>query len=137
MKYFWMLVLAGVAFGQEQKKTTRVFLTDQQSWLDSSNLVAPAQTYAPTRTEQIHNLTKYCPAMTITGDVSKADFVLVWTSLSYQQTRWGGHEHEWAIYNQQKDVLKTGAEYHMKNAAKDICKFFTAEPRPSPAAATH
>jgi hypothetical protein len=102
-----------------------VFLTDQQSWADASNLVAPALTYAPSRTEQIHNIAKYCPAVTITAEASSADFVLVWTSISYQQTRWGGHEHEWAIYNQKKDVIGTGAEYHMKNAAKDICKLLT------------
>lgn len=117
------LALTICAFAQQPTK--RVFLTDQQSWMDGSNLVAPAATAAPSRTEQIHNLAKYCPAVTVTADNSKADYILVWTSTSYQQTRWGGHEHEWAIYNQKKDVVGTGAEYHMKNAAKDICKLLT------------
>lgn len=115
-----VLMLLGCAAAQDAK-TIRVFLTDQQSWVDASNLVKAGQTAAPSRTEQINNLAKFCPAVTVTADESKADFVIVWTSTSYEQTRWGGHEHEWAVYRQ-KDVVGTGAEYHMKNAAKDICK---------------
>jgi len=125
MKYLAVLLLLTAAMNAQDAKSIRVFLTDQQSWADSANLVVPAQTYAPSRSEQVHNLAKYCPTVTITADPSKADFVLTWTSTSYQQTRWGGHEHEWAIYNQQKDAIGTGAEYHMKNAAKDICKVLT------------
>lgn len=121
-----LLVSISAAAGD---KSVRVFLTDQRSWADATNLVAPAQTYSPSRTEQIHNLAKYCPSITVTEDRSSADFVLMWTSTSYEQTRWGGHEHEWAVYNRQKDVIGTGAEYHMKNAAKDICKALTT---PSP-----
>lgn len=126
MKNLWVvLLISGLAVAADGKPAVRVFLTDRQSWADVSNLVAPAQTLAPSRTEQIHNIAKYCPAVTITAEAAKADFVLVWTSISYQQTRWGGHEHEWAVYNQQKDVIGTGAEYHMKNAAKDICRVLT------------
>jgi len=123
-----VVLLAGFALASD--KTVRVFLTDQQSWVDAQNLVAPSQTYAPSRTEQIHNLAKYCPAATVTAEQSKADLVVVWTSISYQQTRWGGHEHEWAVYDQRKDVIGTGADYHMKNAAKDICKVITAKKQP-------
>lgn len=124
MRVLGVVLLLAVAASAQGKP--RVFLTDQQSWIDSPNLVKPAQAEAPSHTEQVNNLAKYCPAVTITADASKADFILVWRSTSYEQTRWGGHEHEWTVYNPQKDVIGTGAEYHMKNAAKDICKALTS-----------
>lgn len=124
MKYLAiLLLLVTLSFAREKP---RVFLSNQQSWIEASNLVAPAATYAPDRTEQIGNLAHYCPGAVITEDRAKADLFLVWESKSYQQTRWGGHEHEWALYNADKEVIATGAEYHMKNAAKDICKAVTA-----------
>jgi predicted Zn-dependent protease len=125
MKYLMAVLLMSALTMAADGKHVRVFLTDQQTWAEASNLVAPAQTFAASRTEQIHNIAKYCPAVTVTGEASSADFVLVWTTTPYAQTRWGGHEHEWAVYNQKKDVIGTGAEYHMKNAAKDICKALT------------
>jgi hypothetical protein len=82
------LLLSGLAAAQTPK-TVRVFLTDQQSWADASNLVLPAHSYAPSRTEQVHNLAKYCPAVTITAEPTKADFILNWTSISYEQNTMG------------------------------------------------
>ena len=114
----FVLIYASVATAQ----TLRVYVAEQESWMGSPNLVTAAATNAPSRTEQIHNLSKYCSTVTITEDQSKADLIVVWESKSYQQTRWGGHEHEWTIYNPKKDLVASGADYHMKNAAKDICK---------------
>jgi hypothetical protein len=121
-RVFAALIFLSAIAGAEQP---RVYVTEQAPWLEASNLVAPAVTYAPTRTEQISNLSHYCPAMAITEDQARATFILVWESKSYQQTRWGGHEHEWNLYSPQKDLLASGATYHMKSAAKDICKALT------------
>lgn len=126
MKRWAILLLLTSAMIGQSAKAVRVFLTDQQSWADSSNLVAAGSTAAPSRTEQIHTLAKYCPAVTVTAEPSKAAFIITWTSTSYAATRWGGHEHEWVVYNSQKDLVGTGSDYHMKNAAKDICKVLTA-----------
>jgi hypothetical protein len=117
-----LILVSAIAAAAQQP---RVYITEQAPWLEASNLVTPAATYAPTRTEQIRNLAQYCPTVTITEDQAKADLILVWESKSYQQTRWGGHEHEWTLYNPQKDLLASGATYHMKSAAKDICKALT------------
>jgi len=124
MKTALATILIGLALcaSSVAQEPVRVFLTDSQSW---------ASTYAPSRIEQVQNLSKYCPAVTVTADIEKADFVIVWVSISYEQTRWGGHEHEWAIFDPQKDVLGTGAEYHMKNAAKDICKKLESIKKPT------
>jgi hypothetical protein len=121
MKLFLgMLLLVGVALAGE-KQTTRVYLTDHESWQQSSTLVATTYTGA-TKTEQVKTLSKACPAITITGDPAKADLFLSWDSKTWQQTSWGGHENEFTLYNAEKDLLGTGAAHHMKNAAKDICK---------------
>jgi hypothetical protein len=124
MKWFLILLVSAPLLAQ-QAKETRVYVAEQAPWLDASNLVTPSATNAPSRTEQIRNLAQYCPSVIITEDQAKADLILVWESKSYQQTRWGGHEHEWTLYNPQKDLLASGATYHMKNAAKDVCKAIT------------
>lgn len=112
----------------EEKKPVRVYLTDHESWQQTSSLVQTSYSGA-TKTEQVKTLTKACPAITITGDPAKADFFLSWDSKTWQQTSWGGHENEFTLYNAEKDVLGTGSAHHMKNAAKDICKLITS---PSP-----
>lgn len=120
MKAFLVATICLSAMARAEQP--RVYVAEQAPWIEASNLVAPAATNAPSRTEQIRNLSHYCPAVMITEDQAKANLILVWESKSYQQTRWGGHEHEWALYNPQKDLLSSGATYHMKNAAKDVCK---------------
>lgn len=122
------LLLCGTALAQAKP---RVYLTDHESWQQSSTLVAGTYTGA-TKTEQVKTLTQNCPAIAITGDPAKADFFLSWDSKTWQQTSWGGHENEFTLYNAQKDVLGTGSSHHMKNAARDICKLLTAQPSSQP-----
>src|SRR5450755_3273452 len=118
MRYLLTLSLL-VGFAGAADKSVRVFLTDHESWQHASTLVAGTYTGA-THTEQIKTLQKGCPAVTITGDPAAADFTLAWDSKTWQQTSWGGHENEFTVYNQAKDVVGAGASHHMKNAAKDI-----------------
>src|SRR5260370_32308006 len=119
----WLILLmAGFAFAGDT--TIRVYLTDHESWQQSSTLVAGSYTGA-THAEQVKTLAKGCPAVTITADPAAADFTLAWDSKTWQQTSWSGHENEFTIYTRAKDVIGSGAAHHMKNAAKDICRLIT------------
>ena len=117
-----LLLLVGAGFAQDAKK--RVYVTDHESWEKASTLVAGTYSGA-TRSEQIKSLAKACPEITITDDPARADLIVTWDSKTWQQTSWGGHENEFAVYNSSKDMVGSGAAHHIKNAAKDICKLLT------------
>jgi hypothetical protein len=119
MKLLVALLLTPCLFAEG--KPVHVFLTDHESWQQSSTVVQGSYSGA-THTEQVKTLLKYCPSITITGDPGNADFTVAWDSKTWQQTSWGGHENEFTVYNQAKDVVGAGAAHHMKNAASDICK---------------
>lgn len=121
-KYGWVILLAVTS--AVANKPVRVFLTNHESWQQSSTLVAGTYTGA-THTEQIKTLGKGCPSVVITGDPAAADFTVAWDSKTWQQTSWGGHENEFTVYNASRDVVGTGSAHHMKNAARDICKLIT------------
>ena len=125
MRYFFYaaLLMAGMAMAADSKMV-RVYVTDHESWLQASTAVATSYSGA-THAEQIKTLAKECPEVTITEDRARADFVLAWDSKTWQQTSWGGHENEFAVYNSSKDLIGSGAAHHMKNAARDICKLLT------------
>ena len=126
MKFIIILLMAASALVAAEEKPVRVFLTDHESWRQSSTLVAGSYSGA-THSEQVKTLAKECPAVTITADPTAANFTLAWDSKTWQQTSWGGHENEYTIYNSAKDVVGTGATHHMKNAGREICKILTAK----------
>jgi hypothetical protein len=82
---------------------------------------------APSHGEQTRLLSQACPAISITEDVAKADFVLRWESKTWGQTSWHGHQQEYTLFNPDKDVLATGASHQIRTAAKDICKLIESK----------
>lgn len=81
----------------------------------------------PGNAQQISNLNKACPTVTIIGVKADADLMVVWDSKTWGETTWGGHQQEWFVYNPAGEVVASGMSHKISNAAKDICKALTQE----------
>ena len=114
-------LLCGIAAGQSKP---RVFVETADPASSSATTVSTY--FGPSHSEQIRTLAKACPAVVITDDRASADFIVRWESKTWQQTSWSGHQQEFTLYNMNRDVLGTGSAHQLKNAAKDICKLWSA-----------
>lgn len=133
-----LVVLACALSALAQQSTVRVYVADRDEWesssvaythaevnRDSGSLNSGARSQSGIRrvnTEQVKNLNKACPSVTITGDPSKADYFIVWDVKTWQQTSWAGHQNEYTVYQKDGDLLGSGDAHTISGAAKGICK---------------
>ena len=104
----------------------RVLIVDKDSFQAAGvavNGVAGFQAgVRPINTEQVKSFNKACPAITITSNPERADYIVVWDTKTWAQTSWSGHQNEFAVYDKAGDLVGSGATHKISNAAKDICK---------------
>ena len=118
-----LTLLCGAALGQTKQSRIYIDTADPAQ----SSTVTIGSYLPPSHGEQVRTLQFACPALVITEDPAKADFILRWESKTWQQTSWKGYQQEYTLYNPAKEVLGSGASHHIKNAAKDICKLIAAK----------
>jgi hypothetical protein len=129
MKFGWIiLILVTVSAAAEDGKT-RVFVTDHDSWQESGHFAATENSASASYSgnvrrisiEQMKSLHKACPQVTITSQPAGADFVVVWDTKTWQQTSWSGHQNEYTVFNAKGDLVGSGADHKIANAAKGVC----------------
>lgn len=124
-----LALLAGVAaFGAE---ATRIYITDSNSWEMSGGVGVPPGVRAgsggsslsggarPQTAEIMKTFSKRCPAVTVTLDRTKADFIVL---LDHE----GGKEmvlrdNKIAVFNRDQDMIYSGSTRSLGNAVKDAC----------------
>jgi hypothetical protein len=127
MKNIALLFLAVYASAQP-----RVFIGDrityhESGFVSAANGTAVGSVQGSTRgnTEQVKTLNKACPAVTIVNSPETADFVISWESKTYQETPWGSHQQEFAVYKASGELLGSGGTHKIGNAGKEICRILT------------
>lgn len=120
---------ASPAVGSDGK--TRVFVTDSQSWETRGGSSAGGNRNGwggsswmaggarPQTAEIIKTLNERCPEMTVTNNLSKADFVL---TLDHE----GGkglmaHRNKVAVFNRDGDDVFSASTRELGNSVKDAC----------------
>lgn len=99
----------------------RVFVTDHAVEIASlvSNDGAQAGTVNP---EMTKTLARECPAVTLTTNPAKANYIVVWEHKASEKTQYGEHENEFTVFNREGDLVTSGATHRKGSAAKDICR---------------
>jgi hypothetical protein len=108
----------------------RVYVTDSQSWEIGGGFgIGKAGGHAggaggfhggarPQTVEGIKTFQQRCPAVTITSDKSKADFVVLF---DHEGGKALLRDNKIAVFNGQGDLIKTSSTRVLGNAVKDVC----------------
>lgn len=83
-------LLCGAALGQTKQSHIYIDTADPAQ----PSTVTIGAYLPPSHGEQVRTLQQACPALVITEDPTKADFILRWESKTWQQTSWRGHQQE-------------------------------------------
>ncbi len=112
----------------------KVFIGDQITYHEggfisaaNGNAVGTIQASTRGNTEQVKTLNKVCPDVVIVNRQEGADFVVSWESRTYQETPWGSHQQEFAVYKANGELVGSGATHKIGNAGKEVCKIITAK----------
>src|SRR5438874_659318 len=108
-----LLTTAAPAQDTAQKARARVFVTDRDSYKQSTSLSASGDASSVevqagvrrTNSEQIKTLSRECPGVIITSNREKADFVVAWDSKTWKETSWSGKMNEYVVYNKDGDLV--------------------------------
>lgn len=132
---FWIVLavvlLAAAAFAADKP---RVFITDSDSWQVSGGAAASDVAFGgsikggarPQTAEIIRTFSQRCPAVTITLNREKADYIVL---LQHE----GGKElflrdNKVAVFNKDEDLIHSGSTRSLGNAVKAACAAITGRP---------
>lgn len=119
MNRIWLAILFfGLCCSAQEK--TRIYVTDSDSW----QVQGGSGGASPQTAEVIKTIGQRCSEFTVTGDISKANYVL---RLEHE----GGKEwtlgvappkvNKIVVYNKDKDVIFSTSTRTLGNAVKDAC----------------
>jgi|ERR1700675_955371 len=119
------LLLCGVAFGQEK---ARIYISDSNSWAASGGFATSngsgggsfSAGSKPQTVELIKTFGERCPAVMVTMDKNKADYVVLFdrdSTKGYARKR-----DKIAVFKKDGDVLYSGSTRSLGNAVQDSCK---------------
>ena len=121
--------------GQEK---VRVYVTDSQSWAVGGGTIIGDDVGAgvssggarPQTAEIIKTFRERCPSLVVTGDKSKANYVVL---LDHE----GGksmilRDNKVVVYNNEGDVIYSGSTRSLGNAVKDVCSAIEEVQRTQP-----
>jgi|ERR1051326_2806282 hypothetical protein len=118
--------MASAIPGTNQPKT-RVLVTDSQSWQISGGFAANSDTAAgyvaggarPQTAEIMKTIGERCPALTVTNDRMKADYVLL---LDHEEGKgYARRRNKVAVFGKDGDIVYSGSTRSLGNAVQDAC----------------
>ncbi len=134
MKFRIVLVVVLLACVACAADKPRVFITDSDSWQVSGGAAASEGAFGasvkggarPQTAEIIKTFSQRCPAVTITLNREKADYIVL---LQHE----GGKElflrdNKIAVFNKDEDMIHSGSTRSLGNAVKDACAVITGRP---------
>ncbi len=116
------------------QQTTRVYISDSQSWEMSGGFgIARSDGGGgsfnggarPQTVEVMKTFRDRCPAITVTSDKSKADFIVL---LDHEGGKGFLRDNKIAVFNKEGDLIQTSSTRVLGNAVKDACKVIAASP---------
>ena len=118
---FTVAIHSLVLTGQTVKP--RVFVTDSEMKISEMLAGTGGQlSVSSINPERAKTLSKACPDIIVSSSVSRSEYIIVWHNKSTENTKWGQHENEYAVYNRDGDLIGSGGTHLMGSVGKDVCK---------------